>query len=100
MQLLLSLHSAVIAAAGFLRVAHPVDVSQNDSWHMSLGAAHEILVYTHAFPEHESIVHALLSLHSSAIALADLFTSPHDVASLHVGLRQMSSDVHAAPMSV
>ena len=45
-------------------------------------------------------MHALLSLHSSAMALADLSTSPHPVASLHVGLRQMSLDVQAAPMSV
>jgi hypothetical protein len=67
---------------------------------LSVDAAHVRFVYTHAFAEHVSIVHALLSSHNAAISADDLSIVSQPVASLHTGFLQMSLDVHAAPKSV
>jgi len=99
-QLLLSLHSAAIAAALFARVPHPLAGSQNDSRHWSVDAGHVTAVYTHVLFAHVSTVHALLSLHSALISAVDLSTSRQPVDGLHEGLLHMSFDVHNAPMSV
>jgi hypothetical protein len=99
-QLLLSLHSAAITLAAFLRVLQPDPESQNDSRHLSSGVSHVTAVYTHVLFPHVSVVHASLSLHCSAISAVDLSITLQPVSSLHTGRLQMSVSSHKAPRSV
>ena len=99
-QLLLSLHSAAITLAALLRVPQPDPESQNDSRHLSAGVAHVTAVYKHVLFAHESVVHALLSLHCFAMSTVDLSITAQPVSSLHTGRLQISVSGHAAPRSV
>ena len=99
-QLLLSLHISAITLAAFLRVPQPDPESQNDSRHLSPGAAHVTASYTQALLAHVSVVHSSPSSHSSAMSAVDLSIKPQPVSSLHTGRLQMSVSLHPAPRSV
>jgi hypothetical protein len=95
----LSLQMAAVAVAFFWRVPHPVDDEHVASRHLSVGSGHTRGVYIHALLEQVSIVHSLLSLHCSAMAVGVLSSKKHPVLASHPGVLQMSFEGQSAPMS-